>query len=109
MDMPWGKYRGLDLTDDEIPSSYLMYLLEVREWGHWEQRLKEAVADELRRRVDSISEPSMCQEVIPEPVLDWRSVFRQAALKFHPDRGGNNAAMSVLNYLREQFSKLEVS
>ncbi len=115
MRMPFGRWRDHDLT--EIDEGYLEWLLtiELRDF------LRAAVMDELedrraearRRREQRAWEQRQRAETPKQPrglegavVIDLlREGYRVLALKHHPDRGGDTAAMQAVNlaagWLRE--------
>uniref|UniRef100_A0A7C4QKX3 J domain-containing protein n=1 Tax=Schlesneria paludicola TaxID=360056 RepID=A0A7C4QKX3_9PLAN len=85
MRMPFGKYRGQPLS--EIPQHYLEWLLRSVDLR---PSLEAAVIAELNQRYKP-----------PPPPIDLKAVtkawYRQLTLKYHPDRGGSNAAMAAIN------------
>lgn len=49
--MPWGKYSGIDIQDEEIPTHYLKWLVDQPWMGApHNSRLKSAVEDEIIAR-----------------------------------------------------------
>jgi hypothetical protein len=106
MTFPWGQFQGHRLT--AVPGSYLVTLLEKRDWPFREYRLRDAVAEELRRRINAIV-PNNAEEDIDEEEDDGpdiKAVLRSAALRFHPDRGGSRDAMTAVNWINEQVRAL---
>ena len=91
MIMPFGKYRGLDLSD--LPLDYLQWLAG----RELHPPLRGAVDAELARRsgskVPAVTFSSTC-------VDSW---YRKAAMRFHPDRGGSQRDMVVVNACRDLF------
>lgn len=95
MRMPFGKYRGQPLS--AIPGDYLAWLLTIELWP----ATRQAVADELRRRGYSDAgqpQPEQSAEQLRSIVEHW---YRAAALRFHPDRGGQPRDMVILNECKE--------
>lgn len=102
--MPFGKYSGTCI--DQLPDGYL-------QWLYWqdflepdiEQAVRNEVADRwpdkfeikmIRHNPGSKSKPSINQAAI-------KSIFRELALKCHPDHGGCTAAMQALNEFMERL------
>jgi hypothetical protein len=120
--MPFGKYRGKRLIS--IPTEYLVWLRDENE--DLDAELRKAVDHELSRRDDVPpppgSEPPPPREVVPDtgPKVEVRNMsplgqtlagsvrmlFRNLALKYHPDRGGSQDAMQALNELHDQVQEL---
>jgi hypothetical protein len=99
-EMPWGKYRGYALY--EIPISYLAWILER---SGADSALQEAVASELLRRLAPRSAPQrdVLIALIGGVVDQW---FRKAAMRHHPDRGGNGEAMAAINQVYTELRDL---
>lgn len=77
----------------DIPEDYLEWLLENVELRG---RLYGAVVDALHRHETF--------ELMPEPEPDTvRSIYRELAMKYHPDRGGSTTAMAALNEFYERL------
>lgn len=99
MRMPFGKHRGKDLED--VPDSYLLWCLANLE----------ALNPLLRRAIEEhleVPPPPPPRAPAPPAALEARriadairteirDVYRATALKHHPDRGGNTAAMAAVN------------
>ncbi len=92
--MPFGKHRGKLLSD--IPTGYLVWL---HNWAEIDDRLADAVDQELGRRneVDQSTPPLGLPDLRPL-ADDW---YRQLAREFHPDLGGSNECMRAVNRGRE--------
>jgi hypothetical protein len=101
MRMPFGKYAGLYVS--ELPTGYLAWLLDNVEL-RW--LLRQSVAEELNRRVaqDRQAPPAAAPEAprldLENTVASW---FRRLALKWHPDRGGSDVAIQVVNDAHEMI------
>lgn len=125
--MPFGKYRGRFLKD--IPDSYLSYALDnfdlnMIDHGYIKEELlnreidpKKKVRDEFRyedfarqyekkkRLFEDILETT--RPKVNENLEDMiNGLFRKLSLKYHPDRGGSDKEMAVVNNLKEEFIKL---
>jgi hypothetical protein len=96
--MPWGKYRGKPLA--EIPESYLRWVLE--EASASGPTLREAIRFEL----DLPSESDLDTQRLADSVRGVvRDVYRQMAIRFHPDRGGSTQAMSAINHMHDRLQE----
>src|SRR5258708_26334013 len=120
--MPFGKHRGKRLIS--IPTEYLVWLRDENE--DLDAELRKAVDHELSRRDDVPpppgGEPPPPRTVVPDsgPTVEVRNMsplgqtlvgsvrmlFRNLALKYHPDRGGSQVAMEALNELHDQVQDL---
>lgn len=119
--MPFGKYRNKRIIS--VPSEYLHWLLENSE--ELDAELRRAVEHELDRRGEPAPSSAKTDEAPPKPKAeqpavevrhmsalgqrlagDVRMLFRNLALKYHPDRGGSPDAMQALNELHDQFQEL---
>jgi hypothetical protein len=96
MVMPWGKYRGRHIMD--VPAGYLGWLLE--ECASAPAYLLDAAQAELGRRYGT-GERATCPRCsrAEAVVLAW---YRKAARRCHPDTGGSEVAMRLLNDLRDE-------
>lgn len=114
MKMPFGKYKGCELSG--LPDDYLLWLYK----GHvvdLRDPLKTAVLDEIHRRARSADDYGLDQapdevsatiRILPERIRLARLVFeagyRAVALKAHPDiAGGHSEVMTQLNLLAESI------
>jgi len=103
--MPFGRHRGQTL--DTVPSDYLEWVIrEGIERPHW---LLDAVRDELDRRRygrQQYGAPPREQTgvVVANAVRRW---FNRLSLMHHPDRGGDDKSMQIVNQahaiLREEL------
>jgi hypothetical protein len=126
--MPFGKYKDYDIS--EIPHSYLTWCLEnLERLGpdlRWvmEQTLAgedpadpeqmQAEIERLRRQVRRLqkrireleattgSQAPARGDRLAESFNAW---YRRAALAAHPDRGGSEAMMKLVNELRDHIKK----
>lgn len=94
--MPCGKFRGQPVA--AVPASYLSWCLETWQFGH-QQWLRHAIAERLADVYGrSAPPPAVARGVSPESVMEtvkaWR---RDMALRYHPDRGGSDAACAAIN------------
>lgn len=90
--MPFGRHRGQ--TIDEIPRSYLRWVLE--NCHSISPHLRAAIADQLGERPQwTPPPPPPPPRTPPASALDnlVRQWLRQMTLKYHPDRGGHHEAM----------------
>jgi hypothetical protein len=103
--MTFGKYSGKRL--DEIPIGYLRWLL--RECDNLEVWLRLAVEAELVRRGEPPPRSGSGAGHYPPPV-DVRALlqvwFREMSLRWHPDRGGSDAAMQAVVDGYERLKRL---
>lgn len=106
--MPWGKHKGTPL--EEVPTDYLVWVAGQRPIRPgW---LRGAVDDELRRRrtkrAGTTNQRQQSDQQTGVVVADAiRRVFNRLALAHHPDRGGSDERMRVVNeahqMLREEL------
>lgn len=101
MRMPWGKYRGEDIED--IPDSYLLWL--HYQTDNLDESIQEETESEICRRWPSkvpvrfVELPQFFDTPVDHQKL--RRVYHKLALQFHPDRGGDTAAMQAINLFME--------
>lgn len=90
MRMPFGKHRGTPV--DELPENYLTWVWEnVR----------------LREPLRSAVEDALFLSCPPAPMPDQdvvKSIYRELAMKWHPDRGGTTSAMQAVNEFYERLT-----
>jgi hypothetical protein len=117
-------FRSLKTVDerrafhDDLKAALLRFL-ELADAGA-QQELDQIIARSARPVGESVGRPvDHVRRVEPEGVrllgldggLDFdrlRRAYRQAALRFHPDRGGSNEAMATVNPVYEQLHALLV-
>jgi hypothetical protein len=134
MKMPFGKYRGKRLIS--IPVEYFTWLLEKNEDLDPElRRAVEQEMDRRGEKIpekegsdepekgdepEKKPKPTPRSKATPHPEIevkhvsalgqrlsgDLRMLFRNLALKYHPDRGGSAEAMQALNELHDQVQEL---
>jgi hypothetical protein len=113
--MPFGKYKGKRLN--KLPTDYLVWCRD--KCDNLTDELRAAVEEELADRTDTPKEETAEQPAEPEvsrPAKvsplgqtltgDVRMLFRNLALKYHPDRGGSHEAMRALNEFHDQLQEL---
>ena len=102
MFMPWGKYRGCEL--DEVPSSYLCWILEEAE--RVSPGLRHAIAMELGERY---GDERVVTREVPRLVAPGlraaahelvQAGYRALAKRQHPDTGGSHDGMLRLTAVR---------
>jgi hypothetical protein len=92
--MPFGKWRGTPLL--HVPHDYLEWLV-----GHVELRppLRGYVLERLHELRGTDDQASTAE-------IDFESLRRRFALKYHPDRGGSTAAMAAINDVFDAINNL---
>jgi hypothetical protein len=98
MKMPWGKHKGVDVT--EVPESYLRWALENA--SNISPTLKEAIRHQLGLppEVTNGEATALILAKVDEAV---REAYRQASVRHHPDRGGSAQAMAAINDFRDRL------
>jgi hypothetical protein len=109
--MPFGKHRGLPVED--LPPSYLLWMLEnIDNKPYLTAIAWEALADWLEDRDEASRSIRGCSPVSMAPAkADFapaiRTLQREMALRFHPDRdGGSHQAMVAINVAVERLKQL---
>ena len=93
--MPFGKFKGVNIID--IPTNYLCYAIEEFELpGELRQTLKLEVFNRLDLN-------SLDIHVNYEALVDFKNIYRKLSVKYHPDRGGSEIEMKVLNEFKDLF------
>jgi hypothetical protein len=93
MRMPFGDYRGVELA--EIPDAYLLWVLD--HVSPLDPDLKELIRRRLGR-LDGGAGRMVDGERAAEAFLSvLTGVYREMAVRFHPDHGGSHEAMTALN------------
>jgi Putative quorum-sensing-regulated virulence factor len=93
MVLPFGKYRGLDVTD--APTQYLQWLAD-QDWLR--NSLRSAIEDELERRAGMGSRsgpPVKINTKIADSII--RAGVRAMSKTHHPDLGGDHELMVRIN------------
>lgn len=100
MKFPFGKYRGVDITN--APENYLEWLLG---WEPLREPLRHAIEIELERRANLRSTPAI---KIDTAVVDAiiRAGVRALAKQHHPDIGGDGDQMTKINVVADQLRAL---
>ena len=97
--MDFGKYK--DRPVEDVPTSYLEWCLRKCECLRpWLRRAIEAV---LHDRGRAEPEPVPALPDLAWVVSQW---YREMALRFHPDRGGDVQVMQALNSAHERLKEL---
>ena len=96
MNMPFGKYRGVEIAD--LPDDYLQWLcaIELRE------PLRGAVHVEFELRFtkcDTHASLSTDARVMAQELIS--AGYRKLAAQHHPDHGGETHAMQLVNRAAE--------
>jgi len=89
--MPFGKYRGREVAD--LPKLYL-------DWLYRNVALREPLQSEVTLALFGASYFSEM------PMVDLgkvKRIYRELALKWHPDRGGSVQAMQAVNEFYERL------
>ena len=105
MRMPWGKFKGTCIED--LTDSYLL-------WLNFTANIKDASL----ARIISYEVIYRFHDRLPEPLVIYqdqdsntlsieklKSIYRQIALEFHPDRGGDLKSMQAINLFYEKALK----
>jgi hypothetical protein len=91
--MPFGKFKGIRIV--EIPTNYLCYAVEEFELPI---ELENAIKFEVSVRLDL--QPIESNNVTEQ---DFKNIYRKLSVKYHPDRGGSEIEMKVLNEFKDLF------
>lgn len=108
--MPFGRHEGQTLA--EIPTGYLQWILREQitnphwllarvELELWTRRVRESGPrrEEQQRRAETPPPRQDAQPrtglVVADAVRRW---FNKLALQYHPDRGGSDKLMGVINH-----------
>lgn len=100
MRMPFGCHRNKPI--DEIPSSYLEWLLTIEIDNDLRARVEEALAQRSQVTCEG-SEVVKRSGELSEVIRSW---YREITLQFHPDRGGRNEAMVAITVAHERLREL---
>ena len=118
--MPFGKYKGLDTCEIQ-DDSYLQWAAE----NISDKRVQDACRRELiRRGLWEDDEPYQPPPPPSQPhnhsrknhtrdcpvcislMIELKTWHRKAAIYAHPDRGGNNQIMQLVNELKDKIAAL---
>lgn len=88
MRMPWGKYRDYNIED--IPSSYLIWLIESANCDDIGilHESKDILAERLGLSEIKSDKPYLNPQI--------KKIYRQMCHKYHPDHGGSNEQMRAI-------------
>ncbi|RIV20388.1 J domain-containing protein [Fibrisoma montanum] len=101
MQFTFGKYAYQPLC--EVPASYLGLALETFTIP---EPLQVAIRIELAERFGLSVHTSKHAKVEAEPKSEVKRIYRQLAVKYHPDKGGSHVAMQAVNEFYEALSAL---
>ena len=92
--MPFGKYKGVVVT--ALPDTYLIYAIRTFELPN---ELRNLLCFELLDRIgfDYSFNVVECEK-------RYSSIRKKLAMKYHPDKGGSNAAMQAVNEFYEELT-----
>jgi putative quorum-sensing-regulated virulence factor len=117
--MQYGKFRGWEMKD--IPRSYLIWLCKQKEseldqfqrhcgltpWWSGAMKSRDEEIKRLKAQVDELQITLRGAVISREFVIDeldrW---FRDAAMRFHPDRGGSTEMMRAVNEIHGKLKTL---
>lgn len=91
--MPFGKFKGVFIT--EIPTNYLCYAIEEFDLPI---ELQNQIKFEISIRLDIAP-----IEVSNKTEQDFKNAYRKLSVKYHPDKGGSDIEMKVLNEFKDLF------
>ena len=98
----FGKYEGYRIDDQAVPTSYLLYVVENFSKT---DALVLAALEELLNRIAMIAAERgikiNVQGAAEQQKTAAKRVYRTLATKYHPDKGGNVAAMQAVNEFYE--------
>jgi hypothetical protein len=107
--MNFGKHRGKRI--DAVPLDYLLWAAECA--TGISPPMKRAIREELNRRASGGNgrrQPGPDPRHREPPGVDWRALlkrwFARMSRKYHPDAGGTDEQMRVVNHAREVLEEL---
>jgi Putative quorum-sensing-regulated virulence factor len=109
--MPFGKYRGKRLA--KVPTDYLVWCRDS--CSTVTDELRALIVQELARREDLPPAEEGAATTSRGPTMsplgqmlagNARMLFKNLAMKYHPDRGGSDVAMTALNEFHDQVQEL---
>jgi hypothetical protein len=101
---PFGRYKGQCVQD--VPTSYLKWAWTTIE--NLKEPLRSAVRHELRSRGARLDDSPPNGKPMPASALQpiIQTWYRRLCLQYHPDRGGSDTAMRVVNNARDLLMEL---
>jgi len=117
--MQYGKFKGWDMR--EVPHSYLIWLCKEKEseldqfqrqcaltpWWSGAMKSRDEEIKRLKAQVDELEIKLRAAQIDRDLTIDELSRwFRENALRFHPDRGGNTEAMRAINEIHGKLKTL---
>lgn len=92
MILQFGKYKGRDVRD--VPEDYLRWIID-----HQQKTLNDYQAEIIRRQSLLDARLSWAERLV-------QAGYRSLALKYHPDRGGDNESMQQVIAAQEKLKEL---
>lgn len=109
MIIQFGKHKGWPVN--ELPDGYLQWLFFLETLNpDIEQAVKMEVAtrwpDKIQLTIKQPRQRAARTKKKPPEQAAIKAIFRELAMKFHPDTGGDTAAMAAINEFYERLKKL---
>ena len=105
MRLSFGKHRGTSI--DDLPDGYL-------QWLFWldtlqpdvEKAVKTEVLSRWPEKIVQVHRITRTKSKSPNHQARIKTIFRELALRYHPDTGGNTEAMQAINEFMEKLEAL---